>query len=318
MTFGWPLILVALAAVPVMIGSYVARQRRRIRVQDAFLTEAMVASALPTRPGWRRHIPFALVAAACTVLTLAAARPQDTAAVPVDGAGIMLANDVSSSMSATDVKPTRLGAAKRAALRFLSGVPASISVGQVEFARHPTLLQSPTADHSLERQAIARLAPGGGGTAIGDAIETALSSLATLRHAGKKLPAAILLLSDGTSNVGTSPYTAAQQAKAAHVPIYTIALGTADGTIQIPRAGHDVTADVPVSPGELDEIAKLSGGRAYSAADSQRASAIYGHLATKLSTKRIKQDITTDFVGGGLALLLASGALSLLWFARIV
>jgi Ca-activated chloride channel homolog len=317
-SFAWPLMLVALVLVPVLIVWYLRRQRHRRAAEAAFLTPHMAASALASRPRWRRHAPMVLLAATVAVLILAAARPEQATTAPVDGAGIMLANDVSSSMTATDVKPSRLGAAKRAALRFLSGVPSSVSVGQIEFARRPTLLQSPATDHALTRQAILRLAPGGGGTAIGEAIQDALSSLAALRHAGKKLPGAILLLSDGVSNVGISPYTAAEQAKAAHVPIYTIALGTDHGTIEIKQRGQTVTAAVPVSPQELGQIAKLSGGHAYTASDSAGASAIYAHLAVKLGTKHVKKDISADFVGGGLVLLLAAGALSLLWFARLV
>jgi Ca-activated chloride channel family protein len=317
-TFDRPLMLVALVAVPVLLLAYLARQRQRAAAEAAFLAPHMTASALPARPRWRRHAPMLLLAAAITALILAAARPERRTIVPVDGAGIMLANDVSSSMSSTDVRPSRLGAAKRAALRFLGGVPGSVSVGQIEFARHPTLLQSPTTDHALTGKAIAALVPGGGGTAIGDAIQTALRSLSTLRRAGKKLPGAILLLSDGTSNVGVSPYTAAEQAKAAHIPIYTIALGTAHGTISITRRGRAVSTPVPVSPGELGQIAKLSGGKAYTAADSARASAIYAHLATKLGQKHVKQEITVDFVGAGVILLVGGGVLSLLWFARIV
>jgi Ca-activated chloride channel family protein len=318
MSFAWPLMLVALVLVPLLALWYIGRQRGRVGAEAAFLSSHLAGSALPRRPGWRRHAPMILLGAALAVLILAAARPQRSTAVPVEGAGIMLADDVSSSMTATDVSPSRLGAAQQASLRFLNGVPGSVSVGQIEFARQPTLLQSPTTDHSLTRQAIERLAPGGGGTAIGETIETALRSLAALRHAGKKLPGAILLLSDGTSNVGISPYTAAEQARAAHIPIYTIALGTAHGTIQIKRRGRVVTAEVPVSPQELGQIARLSGGRAFTAADSAGARAIYSHLATKLGTKRVKEDISVDFVGGGLVLLVAGGSLSLLWFARLV
>jgi Ca-activated chloride channel family protein len=318
MTFGLPLMLVALVLVPVLVVWYLRTQRHRTAAEAAFLAPPMTASALPTRPRWRRHAPLLLLTVAIAALILAAARPEHTVAVPVEGAGIMLANDASNSMSATDVSPSRLAAAQKAALRFLNGVPGSMSVGQIEFARHVTLLQSPTTDHALARQAILRVAPGGGGTAIGDAIDTALHSLASLRHAGKKLPAAILLLSDGTSNVGANPYAAAQQAKAAHVPIYTIAMGTASGTIQIKKKRRTVTAPVPVSPQELRQIANLSGGRAYTAADGARASAIYAHLAAKLGSKHVKREITADFVGGGLVLLLASGALSLLWFARLI
>lgn len=188
----------------------------------------------------------------------------------------------------------------------------------MEFARRPILLQSPTTDHALTLAAIAQLRPGGGGTAIGDTINTAVHVLTTLpRKAGKRPPGAIVLLSDGSSNVGADPVTAAQQAKAQHIPIYTIALGTASGTIPIKHGARTVTTPVPVSPQELAQIATLSGGRAFSAADSAKASTVYAHLATQLGHKNVKHEITASVAGGGLVLLLLGSGLSLLWFGRL-
>jgi Ca-activated chloride channel family protein len=259
-------------------------------------------------------------AIAIALLIAAAARPQHTVAVPVNSAAIMLANDISASMSATDVKPSRLGAAQKAGSKLVSAVPGSVQVGLIEFARRPVLLQSPTTNHALALGAIAGLRPGGGGTAIGEAISTALHALTTLpRKDGKRPPGAIVLLSDGTSNVGPGPLAAAQQAKADHIHIYTISLGTPHGTIPTKkRNGQTVTTPVPVSSQELAEIAQASGGKAYTAADSAKASAVYAHLAVQLGHKRIKREITADVAGGGLALLLVGGALSMLWFGRIV
>jgi Ca-activated chloride channel family protein len=231
----------------------------------------------------------------------------------------MLANDISSSMSATDVKPSRLGAAQKASTTFVSGMPTSVKVGLIQFARRPVIVQSPTTDHALAKGAIAGLHAGGGGTAIGDAITTALHSLTTLpKQGGKKVPAAIVLLSDGTSNVGSGPLPAAQQAKADHIPIYTISLGTPNGTIPIKKGGRTVTAPVPVSSQELAQIAQASGGKAYTAADSAKAKAVYAHLAVQLGHKKVKREMTADLAGGGLVLLLAGGALSLLWFRRLI
>ncbi len=126
-----------------------------------------------------------------------------------------------------------------------------------------------------------------------------------------------MLLSDGTSNVGVNPITAAQQAKRLHIPIYTIALGTPNGTITIQRRGQTVTAPVPVSPTELGQIAAASGGRAYTAADSAKASAVYAHLAKQLGHKNVKREITARIAGGGLVLILIGILLSLLLFARL-
>jgi Ca-activated chloride channel family protein len=258
------------------------------------------------------------VAIALALLIVAAARPQRTKAVPVNSAAIMLANDVSNSMNATDVSPSRLAAAKQAASKFVAGVPSQVLVGQMQFARRPVVLQSPTTDHAQTQAAIAELRPGGGGTAIGETITTALHTLTALRSTtGKRPPGAIVLLSDGTSNVGPSPVTAARQAKADHIPIYTVSIGTANGTIQVKHGKRTVTAPVPVSPQELAQIASLSGGHAYTAANSADARTVYAHLAKQLGHKKVKDELTYGFAGGALALLLVGGGLSLFWFGRL-
>jgi Ca-activated chloride channel family protein len=318
-SFSSPLVLIGLAAVPLLALWYLSQQRRRRGVAAAFASPLMTDSVTPRRPGWRRHAPMLIFAIAIALLIAAAARPQRTVAVPVNSAAIMLANDISSSMSATDVKPSRLGAAQQAGSKFTSEVPAGAQVGLIEFARRPVLLQSPTTNHALTLGAIAGLRPGGGGTAIGEAISTALHTLTTLpRKGAKRPPGAIVLLSDGTSNVGAGPLAAARQAKADHIPIYTISLGTASGTIPIKKNGQTVQTPVPVSRQELAQIAQASGGQAYTAADSAKASAVYQHLAVQLGHKKVKREITADVAGGGLVLLLVGGALTLVWFGRII
>jgi Ca-activated chloride channel family protein len=318
-SFSSPFVLVGLIAVPVLGVWYLAQQRRRRAVAAAFAAPLLTESVAPRRPGWRRHAPMLVFVTAIALLIAAAARPQRTVAVPVNSAAIMLATDISSSMSATDVKPSRLGAAQKAASRFISRVPASVQVGVLEFARRPVLLQSPTTNHPLAQGAIAGLRAGGGGTAIGDAITTALHVLTTLpRKEGKRPPGAIVLLSDGSSNVGPGPVAAAQQAKADHIAIYTISLGTPNGTIPIKKRGQTVTTPVPVSSQELAQIAQASGGQAYAAANSSKASAVYAHLAVALGHRQVKREITADVAGGGLVLLLVGGAMTLLWFGRII
>lgn len=318
MSFASPFVLLGLIAIPLLIRWYAGQQRRRVRVAQAFVASALTASVTPRRPGWRRHAPMLIFVIAIAALIVAAARPQQTVAVPVDSAAVMLANDISDSMKATDVSPSRLGAAQRAARRFLSSLPGSVLVGSLAFARRPTVLQSPTTDHALTGSAIDQLRPGGGGTAIGDAITTALRVLDALpAHGGKRPPSAIVLLSDGGSNAGVSPLTAARQAAAQHIPIYTISLGTAHGTIPITHGSNTVSTPVPVSPQELAQIASASGGKAYTAADSAKVSAVYAHLATQLGHKKVKREITASFAGGGLVLLLFGSAVSLAWFGRL-
>ena len=318
MSFSSPFVLVALLLIPALIAWYVSHQRNRAKAAEAFVAPALTRSVAPKRPGWRRHAPMMAVAIALALLIVAAARPQRTRAVPVNSAAIMLANDVSTSMNATDVSPSRLAAAKQAAARCVAGVPTQVLVGQMQFARRPAVLQSPTTDHSQTQAAIAELRPGGGGTAIGETITTALHTLTSLKSiTGKRPPGAIVLLSDGTSNVGQSPLAAARQAKTDHIPIYTIAIGTTKGTIPIKRGNRTVNTPVPVSPQELGQIAGLSGGHAYAAANSADARAVYAHLAKQLGHKKVKDELTYGFAGGALALLLVGGGLSLFWFGRL-
>jgi len=319
MTFAAPLLLVALIVIPALVAWYVAEQRRRTRAAAAFAAPILAASVTPNRPGRRRHAPVIILAVALAALIVGAARPQRTVAVPVKSAAFMLANDVSDSMTATDVRPSRLQAAKRAALKFVSELPGEALVGQMSFARRPAVLQSPTTDHALTRSAIGQLAPGGGGTAIGETITTAVRTLSGLHTAqNKRPPSAIVLLSDGASNVGPGPVLAAHQARAAHIPIYTIALGTTRGMITHRSRGRTITNAVPVSTAELSAIATASGGRAYTAADAASANAVYRQLATRLGHKHVRRDLNTLFAGGALVLLISAGGMSLGWFGRLI
>jgi Ca-activated chloride channel homolog len=317
-SFSAPLVLLALLAIPLLIRWYAAEQRRRNRRAKQLVAPALMGSVAPRRPGWRRHAPMLLFAVAIAALIIAAARPQTTVAVPVQSGAIMLANDISDSMKSADVSPTRLGAAQRAASRFLAKVPSTIQVGSLEFARHPVVLQSPTTNHALTQSAVRELKAGGGGTATGDAVLTALHVLTSLpKQGGKRPPGAIVLLSDGGANTGSSPAASARQAKAEHIPIYTIALGTEHGTIKEKQGARTVTAAVPVSDQQLRDIAQLSGGRSYTVGNAAAASAVYAHLAITLGHKHVKREITASFAGGGLALLLLGSVLSLAWFGRL-
>lgn len=319
MTFADPLVLLALLGIPLLVWWYVGQQRRRAKAATAFVMPALTASVAPQKPGWRRHAPMIAFALALAVLVLAAARPQRTVAKPVTSGAIMLANDVSSSMHATDVAPTRERAAQRADRRFLASVPSTVQVGLLAFARTPTVLQSPTTDHALTAAAVGQLPPTSGGTAIGDAILAAYHELRTLpKVAGKRPPGAIVLISDGASNVGIGPLVAAREVGAHHVPVYTISVGTPNGTISIRRGSRTVTVPVPVSREQLAEIASVSGGKNFKTSDAAGVSAAYGRLAARLGHKQVKQEITASFAGGALVLLLLGGAMSLRWFGRLV
>jgi Ca-activated chloride channel family protein len=314
MSFAVPVVLIALIAIPLLAWWYVRHQQTRERAARAFAAPALRPSVAPERPGWRRHAPYLAFALALAVLIVAAARPQTSVAVPVDDAAVFLANDTSSSMGATDLKPSRLGAAANADRTFLANSPGSLRVGLMEFTVSASVLQSPTTNHALAARAL-RALHAYGHTAIGTAIEAATSILQGLRGPnGKRIPSAIILLSDGGSFLGVNPITAARAARSLHIPVYTVAVGTAHGAIQ----GRKGPIPVPLNPTELQQIAKASGARSFTAGDNAALSAVYAHLATQLGHKHVNHEITASFAGAGLVLLLIGGALSLFWFRRLI
>jgi Ca-activated chloride channel family protein len=318
MSFASPLVLIALLAVPVLIWLYGGQQRRRAEAAAAFVNPILTESVVPKRPRWRRHVPMLAFLIAIAALIVAAARPQTTSAVPLRQGAIMLAQDVSSSMRSTDVSPSRLGAAQRAASRFVASVPSSFRVGLIQFNQKATVLQSPSTDHSLTRDALTQLRADGH-TAVGDAIAAAAHSLNSIpQQEGKRIPSAIVLLSDGTSDFGSDPIGAARKAGSQHIPIYTIALGTGHGTIAVPRGRRTVQTPVPLSAQQLQQIAKASGGRAFTANDTAGLRAIYKNLAAQLGHKQVKNEITASFAGVALALLLVGSLLTLRWFGRLI
>jgi Ca-activated chloride channel family protein len=316
MSFAAPLVLLALLAIPLLALLYGREQRRRATAAEAFAAAPLMASVAPNRPGNRRHTPVAVFSLALVALVLAAAQPQHATSVPVNEGAVMLLQDASSSMQSTDVAPSRLVAAERAAARFARTVTSTVRVGLMKFTQTPTVLQSPTTDHELVIQALGGL-QAYGHTAIGRAIELADQVLLQQRStAGQKITGAIVLLSDGGSDIGVSPITAAKLSKAHHIPIYTVALGTPHGTINVPHGRQTHAAPVPIAPATLDQIGQASGGQAFTVGDASHLNEIYARLAVKLGHKRVESQITQAFAGAGLALLLLGSALSLHWFGR--
>jgi Ca-activated chloride channel homolog len=318
-SFASPLALLALAALPVLALAYLGQQRGRRAAAAAFASPALQASVAPRRPGFRRHLPMFVFLLAIAALIFAAAKPQRTVAVPIERASIMLANDVSGSMTATDVKPTRLAAAQRAAKSFLAKVPKRVNVGLLAFNDSARVLQSPTTDRDAVNTAIDNMTVSGG-TATGNAIATATSVLSKSPGAGKKRPpAAIVLLSDGASTRGQDPVAAAQAARKLHIPVYTVVIGTNEGTITVKKPdGTTQTVRVPPDPQSLAQIARASGAASFNAPTAAGLKQVYEKLGSQLGHKKQKHQVTTAFAGGGLALLLAGAAMSLAWFGRLI
>jgi Ca-activated chloride channel family protein len=303
-SFQAPLALLCLFAVPLAILVHVSAQQRRRRYPVRFPALATLAAVVPSGPQWTRHVPFALFSVALAALALSLARPQRTVAVPVERASVVLVTDVSRSMSATDVSPTRLEAARRAAQNFLDNVPDELRVGLVSFSDIAQTLQTPTTDRDAVSKALETLQPLAG-TATGAGLRTALDDLKIRADtSARRPPAALVLLSDGSATDGQAAEQVAAEAKRLRVPVYTVALGTADGTITL----QGQVLRVPPDPEALKRIASASGGEAFRAEDSDQLDAVYNRLGSQIGTKPEKREITATFAG--MALLLLGGAVA--------
>jgi Ca-activated chloride channel family protein len=287
MTFAAPLFLLGLLAVPVGIALHLLAQRGRRRYAVRFPGASLAALASPASP--RRHVPSALLALAVAGLVLALARPETTVAVPVERASVVLVTDTSRSMTATDVAPDRLEAARSAAERFLDEAPEELRVGAVAFSDVARVLQPPTTEHEQVRAALAGLTADGG-TATGDGLAAALE---TLEGGEDRPPAAVVLLSDGKQTAGRDAVTVAREGD---VPVYTVALGTPDGVV-------DGILRVPPDPEALREIASASGGQAFEASDGDELTAVYERLGSQLGTREETREVTAVFAAAGLLLL---------------
>jgi Ca-activated chloride channel family protein len=313
MSFASPEWLLALALVPAALAAYLYSRRRAKRYAVRFTALPTMRLASGGTPAWTRHIPAALALAALATLGTALARPRVTYHAAVNRALAMLVTDHSGSMAATDVQPSRLAAAERAANTFIDQLPASVRVGAIAFSDSPDGVQGPVSDHSAARGIIDGQSANGA-TATGDALELALQLL----HGGdsKHPPSAVVLLSDGAANAGLDAVTVARQARQEKIPIYTVALGTPDGTVPNPDPIGPPIA-VPPDPQLMQQIAQMSGGRAFTAQSADELSSIYKHLGTQLGSVTRKHQVTAEFAIGGLALLLLAAVASARWSARL-
>lgn len=350
MTFLAPLLLLGLLLIPVLIGLYVVVQRRRARYAVRFTNLDLLANIAPRQPSWRRHVPTAVYLAAVSLLVLGLARPTMVVAVPREDATVLLTIDVSGSMKATDVAPTRLDAAREAARSFIDQLPAEIRVGIVTFASRPVTLVTPTTDRAELEAALDGLAPQDG-TAMGDALmqvldiaeaiqdgDTAAATpdptttpdasaapdasadpdVATDSPADEPLVAAILL-SDGANSVGDAePLDAAERAADLGVPVYTIALGTASGEVTVEdQFGQPVTLAVPPDRETLAQIAEITEATAFDAPTAEDLATVYDSLQSRVGFTEEQQEITAWFAAAALLLVVLGAGLSALWFGRL-
>jgi Ca-activated chloride channel family protein len=344
-TFERPLLLLALLAVPLALALYVLAERRRMRYAIRFTNLDVLAGVVGDRYR-RRFVPLALFLLALAALCIGMARPQHTTLVPRDRATVILVLDVSRSMQAKDVKPNRIGAAAAAVRTFLDRVPDRLQVGLIAFAGDPAVANPPTTNHDLVRKSLDTIEwfPSFGGTAIGDALAAAvklgqqavsgeIGNLASVTTAAPNPQTrglvSILFLSDGAQTRGDlEPLAGADLAKAAGIPVYTVALGTPGGTLDFgsgggggPGGGYPPfggrRVPVPPDPDTLRAIADRTGGEFFAAQSAKSLQSAYGKLGSSLGRKPGKSEITYVFLAAAALLLVAAGLLSALWSPRL-
>jgi Ca-activated chloride channel homolog len=310
-SFAAPAFLAALLLVPLLLGAQVLSRRRARRYAVRYPAVATLAPLLPNASAWRRRLPLALFLASIAVLALALARPHETVAVPKEQASIILVTDVSRSMLADDVDPSRLEAARAAAQRFLEEVPDEALVGVVAFSTDPHTVEEPTDDHEEIKSLVDGLSADGG-TAAGDALAAALEMVDGSEE--DRPPAAILMLSDGKTTTGRDPIPVAHRARRLHVPIHTVALGSRGAVITTPDGS---LLPVPPDPRTMRRIAEISGGRAFEVDDADELGGLYRDLGSRVATKTEKREITVAFAAGGILLLAAAAGLGVRATARL-
>jgi Ca-activated chloride channel family protein len=318
-SFERPLALVALVLIPLVIGLYYARERGRGRFAARWGSPALLPNVIDRAPGRLRYLPLAVLLVALTAMVLGVARTHAVVSVPREEATVVLALDVSRSMKADDVEPTRLEAARQAARAFVEKVPKKFRIGVVSFASRANAALPPTDDRELVDDALGSLKPGEG-TAIGDAIAlSAQLGREQLTEDGVRPPKAVLLISDGAPDGGaTEPRQAAQKAKELNVPIYTVVVGTEQGVVEEELPGGLRTRiQVPPDPDVLELVAEVSGGEFFTAVDDEELKQVYEELGSRLGHRDKSREITDVFAGGSAVLLLAGGLLSAFWFRRL-
>lgn len=336
MSFIWPAMLYALTLVPLLVVFYLRIQQRRRKFAAQFGNLWSQKEVGSSPPAWRRHIPPAFFAAGLAILLLALARPETVVSLPRVEGTVILAFDVSDSMAADDIKPSRLEAAKAAAREFVQQQPLSMQTGVIAFSDSGFSVQLPTNDQSAILAAINRLEPTRG-TSLGTGILASLNTIANMNALaapqyysnvtppptptptavppGTYTSAAIVLLTDGENNLRPDPLAAAQTAAERGVRIYTVGIGS--------PSGADLLVNGFMIHTQLDEallkqISSITGGTYYNAESAQELLKVYNDLEKQLVVKPEKTEVTSILAGAGIFILLAGSAFSLLWFGRLL
>jgi Ca-activated chloride channel homolog len=329
MSFASPWTLIVLLVIPMIVAAYVSSIRRRSRRAQELAAQGLVMTSSSARMGRRRHVPFAFFAIALTVLAVSLARPEMNLKTPHREGTVILAFDVSNSMSAKDLEPTRIEAAKIAARAFVENQPSTIRVGVVAFGDGAVIVQQPTNTEADVIAAIDRLSVEGG-TSLGQGLFASLNAIA-----GKPLiideaaldsdtgevdigyfgSATVVLLSDGENNGRPDPLVVAEIASVAGVNIHSIGIGTEEGTV-VDVGGFNVAT--ALDKALLAEVASVTDGKYYEAADAAALAEIYKSIDLDFKTRTEHTEVTALFTAAGIFLLVVGALLSVLWFGRVV
>ena len=332
MSFQWPLLLLALLLVPLALGGYLFLQRRQARYAVRFTNLDVLAAVAGTSSSWRRRVPPLLFLLALALTLAALARPHVNVSVASEQARVVVVIDSSGSMTAEDVKPTRLAAAQAAVKRFLTRLPKQYRVALVTFSTEAQVVAPLTRDRELVRESLDFIYPGRG-TAIGDALARSVEVIREddttpqdgdgaqgpeTAQKSKGPLSAIVMLSDGFQTRGVlEPLQGADRAKSFGVPVYTVALGTPNGEVTLDRGPFRRTIQVPPDPDTLRAIARRTGGQFFEAKSQGRLNAVYDRLGSRLGRTPGKREATYAFVGGAALLLVAASLLSVRWLQRL-
>ena len=331
MSLGSPWMLLWLAVVPLLVLAYVRLVvRRRSRRAERLASEGLVATPTSRRGlRGRRHVPFALFASAIVLVCVGLARPSMSFALPQREGTVILAFDVSNSMRADDLEPTRMAAAKAAATAFVERQPSTIKIGVVAFGDSALTVLRPTNVQEEAVAAIRRLSPGGG-TSLGQGLFTSLSTIA-----GKPLlldesalesdagevdigffgSSAIVLLSDGENTSRPDPLRLAEVASSAGVPVHAIGVGTPEGTVVEVDGFNVATA---LDEDLLTEIADVTNGSYNRAGDTATLARVYESIDLELKQVDEEREVTALFAAAGALLLAIGSLLSIAWFGRVI
>lgn len=330
MSFIWPAMLIFLLLVPLAVWLYLRLQQRRRALIARYGSLGFVQVAAGNAPGARRHLPPALLLASLTLLLIALARPQTVVSLPRVEGTVVLAFDVSGSMAAEDLQPTRMEAAKTVAREFVQRQPGTVQIGVVAFSDGGLAVQAPTNDQTAVLAAINRIRPQRG-TSLGQGIDVALNAIdanteqavrrySTLTPTPTAEPrrvngsAVIVLLTDGENTAPPDPLSAAQTAAERGVRIYTIGIGSAAGTT---LHVNGFTVHTRLDEAALQQIAQLTNGVYFNAQNQDDLHEIYDNLDLQLVVRPEETEVTALFAGVGMLLMLVGGVCSMLWFSRV-